>query len=207
MEKRFATPVELQFLKTVNDLEKAATIDKLTGLFNANYWREQLPKLEKSNHLAFIIISLDLDNLKIVNDKNGHQVGNQLLQNTTSVIQNSFRPEDIIARVGGDEFVVILPYDPEKLQNEYQKHQSTDGQPPTTMQEYIDNLVANRLIDNITSFNTIHPDSIPVSLSFGSQLSLPDKDKTPPHNLTGTFNQADQKMYEMKQQHHIQNIP
>jgi GGDEF domain-containing protein len=201
-EKRFATPFELQFLKTVNDLEKAATTDKLTGLSNANYWREQLPKLEKSSHLAFIIISLDLDNLKPVNDEHGHQAGDLLLRQTAAIIQNSFRPEDISARIGGDEFAVILPYDPEKLQDEFQKHRQTDDKPPINLQNYIENLVTTRLVDNLTSFNATHPDSPPVSFSFGSHLSLPDKHKIPPHNLTDTFRQADQKMYQMKQKHH-----
>jgi len=181
-EKRFATPVELQWLNLVNKLEKASLTDKLTGLFNANYWHEQLPKLDKATHLSYIITVLDLDNLKPVNDKKGHQAGNQLILDTVDIIKNSFRPEDIIIRIGGDEFVVILPQDTDKLQN-----------------EYINNNITNRLLANITTFNETHPDSPPVSLSFGSQLSLP------PHNLTETFKQADQKMYQMKEIHHSQN--
>ena len=55
------------------------------------------------------IVVADVDNLKQVNDRYGHSVGDQLIQEAARVLRQSFRAEDIIARLGGDEFIVLLP--------------------------------------------------------------------------------------------------
>ena len=55
------------------------------------------------------IIMSDVDSLKMVNDTLGHAAGDALLRNVASVLLNSFRAEDMVARIGGDEFSVLLP--------------------------------------------------------------------------------------------------
>ncbi|UMZ74750.1 diguanylate cyclase domain-containing protein [Natranaerofaba carboxydovora] len=88
--------------------------DSLTGLYNRDYFEKELKRLEKKNSYPIAIISCDLDGLKIVNDTMGHDKGDELLQIAAKVIQNATREKDITARIGGDEFAIILPSTDEK---------------------------------------------------------------------------------------------
>ena len=83
--------------------------DQLTGLYNRHYLEEEMERINSKRQLPISLIMTDLNNLKDVNDNYGHQKGDQLLQKSAELIKDSCRQEDIIARVGGDEFVVLLP--------------------------------------------------------------------------------------------------
>jgi diguanylate cyclase (GGDEF)-like protein/PAS domain S-box-containing protein len=83
--------------------------DSLTGLYSRAFMETELNRLQNSREYPVSIIMSDLDKLKDVNDKFGHAVGDELLRRAASVIRSAFRSEDIIARMGGDEFAVILP--------------------------------------------------------------------------------------------------
>lgn len=83
--------------------------DTLTGLYNRAYFQNELQRLDLSREHPVTIISADLDGLKLVNDSLGHQQGDELLQACARVLQDSLRRSDILARVGGDEFAVLLP--------------------------------------------------------------------------------------------------
>jgi diguanylate cyclase (GGDEF)-like protein/PAS domain S-box-containing protein len=83
--------------------------DALTKLYNRTFFEEELSRLEKSRHFPVSIFMIDVDDLKTVNDTQGHPAGDELLQRTARVLLESFRSEDMVARIGGDEFVAILP--------------------------------------------------------------------------------------------------
>jgi diguanylate cyclase (GGDEF)-like protein/PAS domain S-box-containing protein len=84
--------------------------DGLTGLYNRNYFSEQMAHLGQDLGRAapVSIISIDIDGLKIINDTLGHNVGDDLLISAARLISACFRKVDVIARIGGDEFCVIL---------------------------------------------------------------------------------------------------
>lgn len=86
-----------------------STHDTLTGFYNRAYFEDELKRLAEQGLVPVSIIMLDVDGLKEVNDKLGHAAGDKLLKQTASVLLSVFRSEDLVARIGGDEFVVILP--------------------------------------------------------------------------------------------------
>ena len=94
-----------------NELYLIARTDSLSGLANRNSLEEYLQKLIAASareKKQFAFLFLDIDHFKSINDSLGHNVGDELLQNVASVIQKVVRPNDIVARIGGDEFVIVL---------------------------------------------------------------------------------------------------
>ncbi len=83
--------------------------DPLTGLYNRAYFEEELQRMESSRCPQAGVIVCDVDDLKTVNDTLGHEAGDSLLKAAASVIKSCFREGDVVARIGGDEFAVLLP--------------------------------------------------------------------------------------------------
>jgi diguanylate cyclase (GGDEF)-like protein len=83
--------------------------DVMTGLYNRNHFVEQLARIEKEGPHPVSVLVADLNNLKSVNDSLGHAEGDNLLRRTAEVFREAFMADDIIARMGGDEFAAILP--------------------------------------------------------------------------------------------------
>jgi diguanylate cyclase len=83
--------------------------DTLTGLKNRSYLEEALIIHDKEDKLPISIIFADLNGLKLVNDVFGHATGDNLIRRAGNILKKSCRSSDIIARVGGDEFIVLLP--------------------------------------------------------------------------------------------------
>lgn len=88
-----------------------ARTDSLSGLANRNSLQEFLDRLiptAKRKKEEFAFLFLDLDHFKTINDSLGHNIGDELLQKISGILKKVLRPNDFIARVGGDEFVLII---------------------------------------------------------------------------------------------------
>lgn len=83
--------------------------DKLTNLYNRRFYEEEIKRLDTERNLPISIIMGDVNGLKIINDAFGHDKGDELLQKAAVAIKSACRTDDIVARWGGDEFVILLP--------------------------------------------------------------------------------------------------
>ncbi len=88
--------------------------DPLTGVYNRRYFENEIERLNNSRKLPVSIIMADVDDLKKINDTYGHKIGDEHLVEAAEIINNIIRNEDIVARIGGDEFAIILPETDEK---------------------------------------------------------------------------------------------
>src|SRR5438067_13219510 len=111
--KRFgdAAALALDNAESRAQLEHQARTDSLTGLFNHSVFYERLlqsPQESRRTHKPHAVLMLDIDDLKHVNDVHGHAVGDELLRFLAEALRAIVRPEDVICRLGGEEFAVIM---------------------------------------------------------------------------------------------------
>ena len=144
--------------------------DPLTGLYNRAFFEEEMKRLEASRDYPISIIVADLDGLKTVNDSLGHAKGDQLLKSCAEILSRSLRSSDILARVGGDEFTVLLP--------------NTDLA--------ISRDIVERIRTNIAAYNQQKPE-LPLSISIG--VATGEEINSP---LQEVYKNADDRMYQDK---------
>lgn len=95
----------------VSRIEELAITDELTGLYNRRYLMQMLSQqraLANRSRYGFVVCYLDLDHFKKVNDKYGHPFGDKVLKSFANLMTNSLREVDLGARIGGEEFVLVL---------------------------------------------------------------------------------------------------
>jgi diguanylate cyclase (GGDEF)-like protein/PAS domain S-box-containing protein len=136
--------IAIENARLYEEVRRLALTDQLTGIFNRTFFEVELLRMELGRDFPVSIIIADLDNLKKINDVFGHARGDALIQSTAKLLQEALRASEILARIGGDEFAVVLPH--------------TDA---GAVQE-----VLSRIHDRIMQQNDAYPD-MPVQLSIG----------------------------------------
>jgi len=100
------------------EIRRLAMTDPLTGLSNRNQFNKkciEIISLAKRENRLIALLALDLDKFKPVNDEYGHAIGDAVLKNTAKHLLMAVRETDLVARMGGDEFLIIL-YSPESVE-------------------------------------------------------------------------------------------
>jgi diguanylate cyclase (GGDEF)-like protein len=104
--------VHIEILHGLKLLENRAVTDELTGLFNRRFAYETLAKnieISKRNQQGFVVCFIDIDNLKTINDTYGHAEGDVLIKTAVESFKKVVRLSDYLFRIGGDEFLFVLP--------------------------------------------------------------------------------------------------
>ena len=175
---RFA--IERQKLQDA--VRSLALIDDLTGLLNRRGFftlAEHHLKLAERMHKNFYLIFSDVDDMKKINDIFGHLQGDLALKKIADILRYSFRDSDIIARIGGDEFVILIP--------------DTGG--------YSAERTIYRLQENINNYNKKERKNL--SLSMGIANFHPNLK----FSLQDLLDKADKHLYKEKKKRHLKNKP
>lgn len=144
--------------------------DSLSGLYNRRYFEEEMRRMDQRRQGSVGLIVLDVDGLKLVNDMFGHDSGDKLLFNVASLLTSCFREEDVVARIGGDEYSILL-------------HDANEDVVESACKRLQERIFLENIDNN-------HP---PLSLSIGFAVS--DDPKKPMSEL---FKEADSNMYREK---------
>jgi diguanylate cyclase (GGDEF)-like protein len=158
----------IEFMKRKEEIIYLSYHDKLTGLYNRRFFEEEIKRMDVEKNLPLSIIMGDVNGLKLVNDAFGHDKGDELLQKAAMTIKESCCKDEIVARWGGDEFVILLPHaDKEK---------------------------AGEIVQRIMKLNLgEHVNSISVSVSFGW-----DTKTKPGEDIQKVLKSAEDDMYKNK---------
>lgn len=160
----------------ISDIIEMFLRDELTDLQNRRGFmhlaKHQLKVSKRRGEKAFLIY-IDVNNLKITNDKFGHDVGDKLIKTIARVFKNSFRESDIIGRLGGDEFAILTC--------------SNGNETKENIKERIEKKIAEESLLN---------SMLPVSLSVSIGISTYDPGN--PFSLESLIKEADELMYEDK---------
>src|SRR6056297_427834 len=155
--------------KIEEKLRYRSTHDSQTDLYNRAYFDAELKRIADGRHFPVSFITIDLDGLKLINDTRGHDVGDLLIKAAAQILRAAFRADDVIARVGGDEFVAIL----------------------TNSDAHATRATIDRICERTDSYNRHHPD-LKVSMSLGGATA------TCKDQISKALKQSDALMYSNK---------
>jgi len=154
--------------KNEENIIRLSYYDHLTGIYNRRFFEEELKRLDVERNLPLTIVMGDVNGLKIINDSFGHDFGDSLLIKTVEAIKKGCRQDEIIARIGGDEFVILLP--------------KTDEETSEKIVKRIHKFIAEEKIGNLE-----------LSISFGFSTK-----HTITETISDTFKNAENQMYRHK---------
>ena len=161
-------------------LEALATVDPLTGVYNRRHFNQviehEMPRSKRYGHsIGFLMI--DINGFKEINDRHGHQLGDEVLQEVARLLQQQVRESDIVVRYGGDEFLLLLI--------------ETNGRTAGKIED-----VKQRILTETSLRNQTNPVfDFPVTFAIGTALWTADDPRTVGEVLT----EADRRMYEEKE--------
>lgn len=142
--------------------------DQLTDLYNRRFFEEELRRLDVERNYPLTIVYADVNGLKVINDAFGHESGDQLLTLVADAMKTACRADDIIARIGGDEFLILLP--------------KTDAAQAASIVE--------RIKENM---GIVHFNGMSASVSFGVETRTESSQST-----DEVMNSAERNMYQAK---------
>lgn len=167
--------IRIQLVQLQDKVLRMSVTDELTGLCNRRGFftlAEQQLKLARREKKGLVMLYADLDNLKTINDVLGHQEGDRALIDIGAILKATFRDSDIVARIGGDEFVVL---------------------PIGTTGDNIEK-ITGRLRENLENHNKKGGHRHMLSISFGIACYDPER----PSSIDELLGEGDKKMYEQK---------
>ncbi len=150
-------------------LEYLSFHDTLTGLYNRRYFEEELKRLFNKRNYPLTLMLFDLNGLKIANDILGHEIGDKIICKLAEILSSTSRGSDVVARIGGDEFAILMP--------------NTDEKGAT--------IFVNRVLEKIKEHNK--KEKLRISASWGFAIQYGEFDD--PDDL---FKEADKNMYSNK---------
>ncbi|MCK5811926.1 MAG: diguanylate cyclase [Clostridiales bacterium] len=142
--------------------------DKLTGLYNRRFFDEECLRLDTKRNYPLSVVMADVNGLKLLNDAYGHVSGDELLITFATILKEHMRADDIVSRVGGDEFVLLLPSTKEEEANE----------------------IINRIKEKLSTKRICN---IPISVAFGCHTKTEEKTE-----FSMIYQQAEINMYKNK---------
>lgn len=156
-------------------LQYISAKDELTGLYNLHTFMSMTEQQIKAAHRekkGMLIIYIGVDNMQRINDEQGYDTGNQRLIDIANILRKTFREADILARIGGDEFVVST----------------------LVFSRNTEEMIMRRLKENIDMYNANKTGSSRVSMSFGTSFNNPELSVS----IDEMLSNAELKMYEHK---------
>ena len=155
-------------LKAKERIEFLSVCDHLTGLYNRRYYDDQLEIMSQEKFMPLVLAMVDVNGLKLTNDAFGHKSGDLLLTKVANILKKECRENDFLARVGGDEFVLLLP--------------KTDSKHAELIIERINRAISEEKINNM---------SLSVAIGFAVRGKMTE-------DINDIFKKAEDDMYKNK---------